>query len=130
MGVFTKKQKVLSAVAFNFNDYEELNYNQLLEVNGGCGGSCGGGCIGKRIAAAISVHKDDKYVISNNPKEEWRCDNFAKAIVEESYCDSSKNFAGAATKNTVQDHIDYGVKNYNLQSNDKKDAPTLKMVLM
>ncbi len=38
MGFFTKKQVKLSAVAFNLNDFEELNYNQLVEVNGGCGG--------------------------------------------------------------------------------------------
>ena len=38
MGFFTKKQVKLSAVAFNLNDYEELNYNQLVEVNGGSGG--------------------------------------------------------------------------------------------
>ena len=38
MGFFTKKQIKLSAVAFNLNDFEELNYNQLVEVNGGCGG--------------------------------------------------------------------------------------------
>lgn len=38
MGFFTKKQVKLSSVAFNFNDFEELNYNQLVEVNGGCGG--------------------------------------------------------------------------------------------
>ena len=38
MGFFTKKQVKLSAVVFNFNDFEELNYNQLVEVNGGCGG--------------------------------------------------------------------------------------------
>ena len=38
MGFFTKKQVKLSAVAFNLNDFEELNYNQLIEVNGGCGG--------------------------------------------------------------------------------------------
>ena len=38
MGFFTKKHVKLSAVAFNLNDFEELNYNQLVEVNGGCGG--------------------------------------------------------------------------------------------
>ena len=38
MGFFTKKQVQLSSVVFNFNDFEELNYNQLVEVNGGCGG--------------------------------------------------------------------------------------------
>ena len=38
MGFFTKKQVKLSAVTFNLNDFEELNYNQLVEVNGGCGG--------------------------------------------------------------------------------------------
>ena len=38
MGFFTKKQVKLSAVAFNLNDFDELNYNQLVEVNGGCGG--------------------------------------------------------------------------------------------
>ena len=38
MGFFTKKQVKLSEVAFNLNDFEELNYNQLVEVNGGCGG--------------------------------------------------------------------------------------------
>lgn len=38
MGFFTKKQVKLSAVVFNLNDFEELNYNQLVEVNGGCGG--------------------------------------------------------------------------------------------
>ena len=38
MGFFTKKQVKLSAVAFNLNDFEKLNYNQLVEVNGGCGG--------------------------------------------------------------------------------------------
>lgn len=38
MGFFTKKQIKLSAVAFNLDDFEELNYNQLVEVNGGCGG--------------------------------------------------------------------------------------------
>ena len=38
MGFFTRKQVKLNAVAFNLNDFEELNYNQLVEVNGGCGG--------------------------------------------------------------------------------------------
>ena len=38
MGFFAKKQVKLGAVAFNLDDFEELNYNQLVEVNGGCGG--------------------------------------------------------------------------------------------
>ena len=38
MGFFTKKQVQLNAVAFSFDDYEELNHDQLIEVNGGCGG--------------------------------------------------------------------------------------------
>ena len=28
----------MNAVAFSFDDYEELNHDQLIEVNGGCGG--------------------------------------------------------------------------------------------
>lgn len=38
MGFFTKKQVQLDAIAFSFDDYEELNHDQLIEVNGGCGG--------------------------------------------------------------------------------------------
>ena len=58
MGFFTKKQIKLSAVAFNLNDFEELNYNQLVEVNGGCGGGFWAGVRnffsgGKKIASRI-----------------------------------------------------------------------------
>lgn len=51
MELFTKKRK-LNVNAFDMTDYLELNYEQLLSVNGGCGsgysrtgisGSCGGG---------------------------------------------------------------------------------------
>lgn len=46
MGVFTKKFG-LNVNTFDMADYLELNYEQLLSVNGGCGsgysGSCGGG---------------------------------------------------------------------------------------
>lgn len=52
MGVFTKRDIGLNACVFSFDDCLELGYEQLLEVNGGCGsgysrtsssGSCGGG---------------------------------------------------------------------------------------
>ena len=205
MGFFTKKQVKLSSVAFNLNDFEELNYNQLVEVNGGCGGgfwagvrnffsggknssgnpgsasgsssasrgssgysssspsgstsyttsSSYGGCGGNSskskkniyyssnnyisynkdpdqnpnltvmIESSIISHRDDKYIVSSRSDMEWRCDNYAEAIVDQAGCDVSKIFAGAPTKNTVQNHIDYGKKNYNLTENKKKSAPSL-----
>ena len=37
MGFFTKIKIKLNVLAFDLGNYEELNYNQLIEVNGGCG---------------------------------------------------------------------------------------------
>lgn len=196
MGFFTKKQVQLNAVAFSFDDYEELNHDQLVEVNGGCGGgfwsgvknffsggkpssssssgsssgsgsssssssstttsSSNGGCGGNKsttekketntsdqspvitrgdpdqnpnlstmIESSILSHTDDKYIASSDPNKEWRCDNYAEAIVEQAGGDTSKIFAGDATKNSVQDHIDYGTQKNNLQETKKNSAPTL-----
>lgn len=215
MGFFTKRKMKLNVLAFDLGNYEELNYNQLIEVNGGCGsgfwtgsksffnsgnssnsyrssfssnGSCGsstgiqfsskggnsssfssrtsisssnGGCGGFKtknqiiltnnktlnkkkseiiffkgdpdqnpnlttlIESTAYSHSEDKYVVSNNPTEEWRCDNYASAVIEQSGGDITKNFAGDPTQNTVQNHIDYGIKNYNLQANKKNNAPKL-----
>ena len=37
MGFFSKKHDGLSTFVFNVDDYAELTYEQLIEVNGGCG---------------------------------------------------------------------------------------------
>lgn len=37
MGFFSKKHDGLSTFVFNVDDYAELTYDQLIEVNGGCG---------------------------------------------------------------------------------------------
>ncbi len=39
MGFFTKKHDGLNTFVFNVDDYAELTYDQLIEVNGGCGSS-------------------------------------------------------------------------------------------
>lgn len=77
------------------------------------------------VESTIVVHSDDKYVVSCDPNKEWRCDNYAEAIVTQSGGDANKIFAGDPTKKTVEDHINYGKENNNLQGNDKKSAPTL-----
>lgn len=104
MGFFTKKHDGLNTFVFNVDDYAELTYDQLIEVNGGCGSSGRGSVSYGRTGVTGPTPSGKTYSISNGA-----CGGSSGSTTSSSRSSSSSSYGGcggsngakASTSNTV-----------------------------
>lgn len=81
-----------------------------------------------RIQNAMKKYQNEKYVIADIEKgiQEFRCDNYVQAVLEDAGFNSSAFMAGDATQKSVQDHIDNAIQQGKTSRIDVNNAPDLR----
>jgi hypothetical protein len=94
MGFFTKKHDGLNTFVFNVDDYAELTYDQLIEVNGGCGSSGRGSVSYGRTGVTGPTPSGKIYSISNGA-----CGGSSGSTTSSSRSSSSSSYGGCGGSN-------------------------------